>query len=92
MKGVFSVVGESIDEQESKKFKEGLDCRVELSLYKIFCKAVESGSKLIFKFRSRTHGLNEELGKHIGREGRKECLLCVRVLVMLCGSVQSTVL
>ena len=25
---------------------------------------------------SGTHGLNEELGKHRGREGRKECLLC----------------
>ena len=28
------------------------------------------------KFRSGTHGLNEELGGHRGREGRKECLLC----------------
>ena len=25
---------------------------------------------------SGMHGLNEELGKHRGREGRKECLLC----------------
>ena len=32
--------------------------------------------KLLFKFRSGTHGLNEELGRHRGREGRKECLLC----------------
>ena len=31
---------------------------------------------LLFKFRSGTHGLNEELGRHRGREGRKECLLC----------------
>ena len=22
------------------------------------------------------HGLNEELGRHRGREGRKQCLLC----------------
>ena len=28
----------------------------------------------MFKFRSGTHGLNEELGRHRGREGRKECL------------------
>ena len=28
------------------------------------------------KFRSGTHGLNEELGRHRGREGIKECLLC----------------
>ena len=27
----------------------------------------------MFKFRSDTHGLNEELGRHRGRE---ECLLC----------------
>ena len=27
-------------------------------------------------FFSGTHGLNEELGRHRGREGRKECLLC----------------
>ena len=25
---------------------------------------------------SGTHGLNEELGRHRGREGRKECVLC----------------
>ena len=30
----------------------------------------------MFKFRSGTHSLNEELGRHRGREGRKECLLC----------------
>ena len=28
------------------------------------------------KFRSGTHGLNEELVRHRGREGREECLLC----------------
>jgi hypothetical protein len=29
----------------------------------------------MFKFRSDTHGLNEELGSH-RREEMKECLLC----------------
>ena len=86
LKGFLSVVGESIDERESRKFKEGLDSKVKLSLYKTFCKAVEFkaylhgecdiGSRLMFKFRSGTYGLNEELGRHRGREGRKECLLC----------------
>ena len=86
MKGFLSVVGESIDERESRKFKEGLDSKVKLSLYRTFCKAVEfkaylhgecdTGSRLMFKFRSGTHGLNEELGGHRRREGRKECLLC----------------
>ena len=86
LKGFLSVVGESIDEQESRKFKEGLESKVKLSLYRTFCKAVEfkaylhgecdTGSSLMFKFRSGTHSLNEELGRHRGREGRKECLLC----------------
>ena len=30
----------------------------------------------MFKFRSGTHGLNEELGRHRGRNGRTECILC----------------
>ena len=55
-------------------------------LYRTFCKAVEfkaylhgtcdAGFRLMFKFRSGTHGLNEDLGRQRGREGRKECLLC----------------
>ena len=36
----------------------------------------DAGTRLLFKFRSGTHGLNEELGRHRGREGRKECFLC----------------
>ena len=31
---------------------------------------------LLFKFRSGTHGLNEELDTHRGREGKVECTLC----------------
>ena len=30
---------------------------------------------LLCKFRSGTHGLNEELGRHRGREGKKECVV-----------------
>ena len=33
----------------------------------------DAGSRLLFKFRSGTHGLNEELDWHRGRE---ECELC----------------
>ena len=93
--------GEGIDERESGKFEEGLNnSKVKLSLYRTFGKVVEfkkylrgvgdAGTRLLFKFRLGTHGLNEELGRHRGREGRKECLLCdveVRVLVMCCGIV-----
>ena len=76
--------GESISERESKRFEEGL--KVKLTLYITFGKAIEfkkylhgvadAGSRLLFKFRSGTHGLNEELGRHRGREGNKECELC----------------
>ena len=78
---------------------------IKLLLYRTFCKAVEfkaylhrecdTGFRLMFKFRSGTHGLNEELGKHRGREGRKECLLCddeCENISHVCGSVRSTVL
>ena len=30
----------------------------------------------MFKFRSGTHSLNEELGRHRGREGKFKCTLC----------------
>ena len=77
------MAGESISERESKRFEEGLNTKVKKSLYKTFGKAIEfkkwvadAGSRLIFKFRSGTHGLNEELGRHRCREGNKECVLC----------------
>ena len=31
------------------------------------------GSKLLFRFRSGTHGLNEELGRHNTRNNSKAC-------------------
>ena len=36
----------------------------------------DAETRLLFKFRSGTHGLNEELGRHRGREGKSECVLC----------------
>ena len=57
--------------------------------------ACDVGCRLMFKFRSGTHGLNQELGRHRGREGRKDCLLyndeCENVS-HVSGIVQSTVL
>ena len=48
-------------------------------MYKTFGKNIEykdnlhgvgdAGARLLFKFRSGMHGLNEELGRHRGREG-----------------------
>ena len=35
----------------------------------------DAGSRLLFKFRSGTHGLTEELGRYRGKEGKTECSL-----------------
>ena len=79
-------VEESVSERECKLYAEGLRSKVKLSLYRKFSKKVgfkkylhgmsDAGSRLLFKFRSGTHGLNEELGRHRGREGKVECTLC----------------
>ena len=56
-----------------------------------FC---DTGTKLLFKLRSGTHGFNEELGRHRGREGKVECNICgaecesVFMCVMGVSSVQ----
>ena len=65
-------VEECISERESRRFEEGLNTKVTLDIYKRFGKSVEfkkylhgvcdAGSRLLCKFRSGTHGLNEELG------------------------------
>ena len=78
-------VEECTSERESR-FEEGLNTKVKLDIYKRFGKSVEfkkylhgvydAGSRLLFKFRSGTHGLNEELGRHRGREGKTKCSLC----------------
>ena len=50
----------------------------------------------MFKFRSGTHGLNEELGRHRGREGKTECSLCgnecenVSLVLWECSAYSST--
>ena len=44
----------------------------------LFCKVVGllSYLNLLFTFWPGTHWVNEELGRHRGREGNKECVLC----------------
>ena len=102
LKAFLALAGESISERESKRFEEGLNTKVKLTLYKTFSKAIEkylhgvadAGSRLLFKFRSGTHGLNEELGRHRGRTVIKNVccvVMSVRVSVMCCGSVQHIV-
>ena len=65
-----SNVNECVSNRENKEYVEGLNSNVKLGLYKAFSKEVEFkryhgvsdvGTRLLFKFRSGTHGLNEEL-------------------------------
>ena len=56
--------------------REGLNSKVKHRTFVKVRSVSDAGTRLLFKFRSGTHGLNEELGRHRGREGRKECLLC----------------
>ena len=78
-------VEECISERECNLYDEGLNSKVKLSL-RMFSKKVgfkkylhgvsDAVSRLLFKFRSGIHGLNEELGRHRGREGKVD-VLCV---------------
>ena len=73
---------ECISERESRRFEERLNTKVKLYFYKLYGKSVEfkkyitwicdARSRLLFKFRSGTHKLNEELGRNRGREGKME--------------------
>ena len=66
-------VEKCISERERKLYDEGLNSKVKLSRYRTFSKKVgftkylhgvimsDAGSRLLFQFRSGTHGLNEEL-------------------------------
>ena len=64
-------------------YAEGLNSKVKLSL---FCKMIrfkkylhgmsDAGSRFLLKFRSGMHGVKEELGRHRGREGKVESILC----------------
>ena len=61
---------------------KGLNSKVKITLYKSFGKEVQflngmsdAGTRLLFHFSSGTHRLNEELGRHRGREGKKECVV-----------------
>ena len=70
-------VDEALRYREYKDFNDGINSKVQLSFYKTFCKEIEftnylqgvgdPGTRLMFKFRSGTNGLNEEFGKQWGK-------------------------
>ena len=79
-------VGDALRNREYKDFNDGLNSKVKLNLYKSFFKEIEfknylqgvgdPGTRLLFKFRSGTNGLNEELGRHRGKNNDRQCKLC----------------
>ena len=81
-----SSVKECISTRKGKIYKEGVNNKVKLVLYKTFNKNTEfekyfhgindEGTILLFKFRSGTHSLSEELGRHKGQNGKTECTYC----------------
>ena len=83
-----AMVEESIGERESKKFVEGLNSKhsgKEVQFKKYLRGLSDAGTR---SFKSGTHGLNEELGRHRGREGKEECVLCGDECKIHCGIVQ----
>ena len=50
--------------------------KVKLAMHKRIQEVLsDAGTRLLFKFRSGTHGLRE-LGRHRGREGKLKCTFC----------------
>ena len=86
LKSFMACIEDDLREREAEEFGKGLDSKVKLDLYRRFGGKREfkkylhdrsdEGARLLFKFRSGTHGLNEELGRHSDRDGRVECTLC----------------
>ena len=73
-------VEECISEREHRNFEKAFSTSFKLNIYKWFGKRVkcnkylhgvyDAGSRFLYKFRSGTHGLNAELGRHRGKKGR----------------------
>ena len=86
LKSLMACIEDDLREREAEEFRKGLDSKVKLDLYRRFGGKREfekflpgrsdEGARLLFKFRSGTHGLNEELGRHSDRDGKVECTLC----------------
>ena len=99
IKEFLALVDESIKESNRCQFLKGLNNKTKLTIYKTFGGEVkfkrylngvgDAGTRLLFKLRSGTHGLNEELGRHIEVEKVSICVICavrtVKVWVTFCG-------
>ena len=61
-----------------RELKEDFECK-----NKYLHGVSDMGSKLLFRIRSGTHGLNEELGRHSTRNSSKACFFFVSVSASL---------
>ena len=79
-------IRKAIEARELKEFELALQHKSKLHFYRDlktevgfeeYLKYVKGAdARLFFKFRSGTHGLFEELGRHVGRGGSQECPNC----------------
>ena len=80
------LIKEALDRRECEEFEMALRHKSKLRVYKELKRGVGleeylryvkgPPSRLFFKFRSGTHGLFEELGRHAKRGGSQECPNC----------------
>ena len=95
-------VDEALRYRAYKDFNDGLNSEVKLSLYKSFCKEIEfknylqgvgdPGTRLMFKFRSGTDGLNEDIGVKMMIGSVSYVGMNVRLYYMCSGSVLRMIL
>lgn len=71
-------VKECLSNRECKEYNEGVINKVHLMMYKMFSKEVEfKNLHKISKHTGKKVILNEELGRHRGRDGSRKCNLHV---------------
>ena len=80
LKSFMVCVKDNIREREADEFDHS---KVKVNLYrwerefkKYLHGCCDEGARLLFKFSSGTHGLNEVFGSHNDRDGRVEYTLC----------------
>ena len=81
------LIKESLDKRECEEFEMALQHKIQNCMFykelkqrvgfKVYLKYVKGpSSRLFLKFRSCTHGLFEELGRHAKRDGSQDCPSC----------------
>ena len=74
LKSFMACIEDDLRERKPRSLEKGLGGRGNLKKY--LHGRSDEGARLLFMFRSGTHGLNEELGRHSDGDGRVQCTLC----------------